>query len=75
MQMVTATEFKAKCLRLLDEVNRTGEELVISKRGKPVARVIPENPAKPWLALRGNGRYIGDPFEPTVAESDIECLK
>ncbi len=52
MQMVTATEFKAKCLRLLDEVNRTGEELVISKHGKPVARVVPENPKKPWLALR-----------------------
>lgn len=75
MQMVTATEFKAKCLRLLDEVNRTGEELVISKRGKPVARVIPENPEKPWLALRDGGGAIIDPFEPTVAESDIECLK
>ena len=75
MRTVTATEFKAKCLRLLDEVNRTGEELVISKRGKPVARVVPENPEKPWLALRGSARFIGDPFEPTVSESEIECLK
>ena len=75
MQMITATEFKAKCLRLLDEVNRTGVELVISKRGKPVARIIPEKPEKPWLALRGSGRFVGDPFEPTVPESEIECLK
>jgi prevent-host-death family protein len=75
MQTVTATEFKAKCLRLLDEVNRTGEALIISKHGKPVARVVPENVDKPWLALRGSGRFIGDPFEPTVHESEIESLK
>ena len=78
MQTVTATEFKAKCLRLLEEVNRTGEALIISKHGKPVARVVPENPEnpkKPWLVLRGSGHYIGDPFEPTVSESEIECLK
>lgn len=75
MQTVTATEFKAKCLRLLDEVNRTGGELVISKRGKPVARVVPEREAKPWFALRDGGGEIVDPFEPTVAESEIECLK
>ncbi len=38
---ITATEFKAKCLRLLDMVNRTGEELIIFKRGRPVARLTP----------------------------------
>ncbi len=75
MQTVTATEFKAKCLRLLEEVNRTGEALIISKHGKPVARVVSENPKKPWLVLRGSGYYIGDPFETTVSESEIECLK
>lgn len=45
MTMVTRTipagEFKAKCLALLDEVAETGEELVVTKRGKPVARVAP----------------------------------
>lgn len=75
MQTVTATEFKAKCLRLLDEVNRTGEALIISKHGKPVARVVPENIIKPWLVLRDGGGFIRDPFEPTVSESEIECLK
>ena len=38
---IAAGEFKAKCLALLDEVAETGEELVITKRGKPVARVAP----------------------------------
>ena len=36
---MTATEFKAKCLALLDEVNESGETLTITKRGKAVATV------------------------------------
>jgi prevent-host-death family protein len=38
---ITATQFKARCLRLLDEVAETGEPLVITKHGRPVARVEP----------------------------------
>lgn len=75
MKTISATEFKAKCLQLLDEVQRTGEELVISKRGKAVARVVAEKQDKPWLALRGTGAFSGDPFAPVLAESEIEALK
>jgi prevent-host-death family protein len=47
MQTMKASEFKAKCLHLMDEVNRTGEEITITKNGKPVSvlrayRKIPE---------------------------------
>jgi prevent-host-death family protein len=38
---IGASEFKAKCLALLDEVASTGETLIVTKRGKPVARVVP----------------------------------
>lgn len=38
---IAAGEFKAKCLKLLDEVAESGESLVITKRGKPVARLVP----------------------------------
>jgi prevent-host-death family protein len=38
---ITASQFKARCLRLLDEVSETGETLVVTKRGRPVARVVP----------------------------------
>ncbi len=38
---ITATQFKARCLRLLDEVAETGEPLVITKHGRAVARVEP----------------------------------
>jgi prevent-host-death family protein len=75
MRTISATEFKAKCLQLLDEVRQTGEELVISKRGKPVARVIAEKEPKPWLALRGTGSYTADPFAPVLEETEIEALK
>ena len=46
MRTVPAGVFKAKCLAILDEVNATGEPVLVTKRGKPVARVVvpvPEN--------------------------------
>jgi prevent-host-death family protein len=50
---ITATQFKARCLRLLDEVAATGETLVITKHGRPVARVEPPLPAED---MRGSGK-------------------
>jgi len=41
MQTVKASEFKAKCLHFMDEVNQTGEEIVITKNGKPVSILKP----------------------------------
>jgi prevent-host-death family protein len=38
-KMIGAAEFKAHCLRILDEVQRTGESITVTKRGKPVAEV------------------------------------
>lgn len=48
---ITATQFKARCLRLLDEVAETGRPLVVTKHGKPVARVEPATARK---SLRGS---------------------
>jgi prevent-host-death family protein len=50
---ITATHFKAHLLRLLDEVAETGQPLVITKHGRPVARVEP--PLTPG-DLRGTGK-------------------
>lgn len=41
MSIIAAGEFKAKCLHILDEVNKTREPVTVTKRGKPVARVVP----------------------------------
>lgn len=45
MKSVGAGEFKAKCLAIMDEVRETGEPYVITKRGVPVARLVPEKAA------------------------------
>ena len=75
LMKITASLFKAQCLRLLDQVSRTGEELVILKRGRPVARLVPAREEKPWVALRGRGEFSGDPFASVVDEADIEALQ
>ncbi len=41
MQTIKASEFKAKCLHLMDLVNQTNEEIIITKNGKPVSRLVP----------------------------------
>ena len=41
MRMISAAEFKARCLTLMDDVSSTRETLVITKRGKPVAKLVP----------------------------------
>jgi prevent-host-death family protein len=48
---INASEFKARCLRVLDDVQETRSEVVITKRGKPVARLSPIGPARG--SLRG----------------------
>jgi prevent-host-death family protein len=53
MREITATQFKDRCLRLLDEVAETGEPLVITKRGRPVARLVPPMRAED---LRGSAK-------------------
>jgi prevent-host-death family protein len=51
---VSASKFKAECLGLLDDVATTGRTLVVTKRGKPVARVVPVEEAP---SLRGSVTY------------------
>ena len=41
METIKASEFKAKCLKLMDRVASSGEELVITKNGKPIAKLVP----------------------------------
>ena len=50
-----ASEFKAKCLRLLDEVAEHGHTLIITKHGRPVARVAPVAPAPARMLGRWEG--------------------
>lgn len=61
---ISAAEFKARCLAILDEVGATKETVVVTKRGKPVARVVAvEEHGRP-RPLRGSVRYTGDIVAP-----------
>ena len=52
-----ASEFKAKCLKLMDEVAETGEEIVITKNGKPVSRLAPYREKPKTFFGMDKGRY------------------
>jgi prevent-host-death family protein len=67
---VTASEFKARCLQLMDEVNDTGEEIVITKRGRPVSRLVPyrERPKTLLGLYAGEMKILGDIIEPIDVE-------
>jgi len=74
---VTATEFKAKISALIDQVNESGEPVIITRRGRLVARLAADGDAeaKPWLRLRGTARWMGDPLKPSIGESEVESRK
>jgi len=59
---LTASEFKAKCLRLLDEVAEHGNSVVVTKRGRPVAKVVPISPGRKrmWGRWEGMSKIKGD---------------
>jgi len=50
---IPAGEFKAKCLQLMDKVARTREPIVITKRGRPVAKLVPADEPRPAAPLFG----------------------
>jgi prevent-host-death family protein len=78
MKEVAISEFKAKCLALLDEVQKTKQPLRITRRGKPVAEVTPPTPVNPanWMgSMKGTGKILGDIVSPASNSEDWEVLR
>ncbi len=76
MRSIKASEFKAKCLAILDEVSRTGEPVLVLKRGRPVARLLPPMMSEAkhaQLTLKGTFEILGDVIEPAVSVDDWEA--
>ena len=71
---IKASEFKAKCLQLMDEVAASGEEIVITKHGRPVSKLEPyrKRPKAPFGRDRGIIRIAGDIIEPIDVEWEAE---
>jgi prevent-host-death family protein len=77
MKKIAAAEFKAKCLTLMEDVRTTREPLIITKRGKPVAKLVPlENKKDNWIGrLNGKMRIVGDIESPVVPLEDWDVLR
>lgn len=62
MKNMAAGEFKARCLTVMEEVNKTREPVVITKRGRPVAKLVPADQSGAQLLgrLEGVVRIVGD---------------
>jgi len=74
---VPATEFKARCLELMDRVAETRETYVITKRGKPVARLVPvkaDDAAPLFGRLRDLVEEMGDVVSPAIPARDWEAV-
>ena len=78
MNQMSISQFKAKCLAVLAQVAETGAPVLVTRYGKPVARVVP--PPKPagsdWIgSMKDTGRILGDIVEPVGDLDDWEALR
>jgi prevent-host-death family protein len=78
-EMVPVSKFKAACLALLDKVKSTGQPILITRQGEPIALISPPpRPEKPksWLgSFKNKGRIVGDIVSPVSDEKDWEALR
>ena len=78
MNTINASNFKARCLAILDSVHETGERVVILKRGRPIAVLSPvtgEGHVYPQAELEGTVIAVGDVTGPVLPEDHWDSLK
>lgn len=72
---VGAAQFKARCLDLMDRVRETGAEYVVTKHGRPVAKLVPytQVPRTPFFgSMKGSVLNYDRPFDPVDGDYDID---
>jgi prevent-host-death family protein len=69
---IPAGEFKVHCLAIMDEVQAKREAVVITKRGKPVAKLVPVGKEKDDIYgfIKGKGRILGDIVSPIISPEE-----
>ena len=79
MERVTISKFKATCLRLLDNVKKTGQPLLVTRKGEPIAVVSPPPPppkSRTWLgSMKDTIKITGDIISPALGKKDWEALQ
>lgn len=78
VETMPISEFKATCLSVLERVRRTGAPVIITRRGEPIAEVVPPSPATigpGWLGLmRKTATITGNLVDPAGSAADWEAL-
>jgi prevent-host-death family protein len=78
MKEIAISEFKAKCLSLIEQVQKTKKPIRITRFGKPVAEVVPTSPAfqSDWMgSMKDRIEILGDIVSPANEEGDWEVLQ
>jgi prevent-host-death family protein len=78
MHDVSISEFKAKCLGLIEQVHKTRQPLRITRHGRPLAEVVPAGPdlTRPFVGdMVGTGEIVGDIVSPAIELDDIEVYR
>lgn len=77
MKTMPAGQFKARCLKVMDDVQSTREPVVITKKGRPVAKLVPaEEPSDDFLGkLSGVMKIVGDITQPVEDPDAWEALR
>jgi prevent-host-death family protein len=72
MKTMAAGSFKAKCLAVMDEVQAKREAIVITKRGKPVVKIVPVDQKKDEIYgfYKGKGKITGDIVSPILTPEE-----
>lgn len=77
MKRMPAAKFKARCLAVMDDVQATGEPVIVTKRGKPVAKVVPVASKGDDLFgfMAGEFKIVGDIESPVIPANQWEVTK
>jgi len=79
IEEIPISEFKAKCLSLLDEVSKTKKPILITRHGKPIAQVGPPSPSRKGRkfigAMAGTFEILGDIMEPVIDMNEFEAYR
>lgn len=76
---IPISAFKARCLAVLKRVKETGQPILVTKFGEPVAEIVPptpDQPAEPWLGrLKDRAKITGDIVAPVAEASDWDAMR
>ncbi|MDB5551251.1 MAG: type toxin-antitoxin system antitoxin Phd/YefM family protein [Rhizobium sp.] len=78
-KLIGSAEFKATCLKIIDQINKDKQPVTITKRGKPVARLSPVHSSTAGEsiigAMKGSVLRFDDPFKPVLEPSDWDATR